>query len=441
MVLVNVHPDYMDFKNGGDEMTFPAARYEEFLRHSAKEFGAELWNVLPRQISDFVSSHRPRQSATATWPLKPAASSISGFKIWIDLENTPHIPFFRPVVRELQSRGHQVVLTARDAYQTCEIAQFHGMEFQCIGRHQGKNLAAKAAGLVIRSGQLLSYARQEKPQLALNLGSRSQNLAAKLLGIPVVEIMDYEHTVEPGLLESRWYFMPQVVQIAVAERKNDPRVRAYRGIKEDVYVPDFSPDESILDLLELRDAKIVITVRPSATEAHYHNSEAEVLFERVMERALATPDVKVVLLPRNKRQETQLRGAHSEWFASQQVVVPPEVVDGLNLIWHSDLVVSGGGTMNREAAAMGVAVYSIFRGRTGAVDQHLADQGRLVFISSVEDVDSKIRIEPRQNRSLPALGRSDALSDILGHLDKILSSLASHRARTVVPALAADFHS
>jgi predicted glycosyltransferase len=441
MVLMNVHPDYMDFQNAGDEMTFPAARYEEFLRHTAAEFGANLWCVLPREISNFVGGHRPRQSASAKWPAKPADNSISGFKIWIDLENTPHIPFFRPIVRELQRRGHQVVLTARDAYQTCEIAKFHGIEFQRIGRHRGKNLAAKAVGLVTRSGQLYGYARDEKPQLALNLGSRSQNVAAKLLGIPVVEIMDYEHTAEPRLLASRWYFMPEVVQAAVAERKNDSRVRAYRGIKEDVYVPDFVPDLEILDLLDLRGAKVVMTVRPSATEAHYHNPEAEELFDRVMERALAISGVKVVLLPRNKRQETHLRGAHPDWFVSPQVIVPPQVVDGLNLIWHSDLVVSGGGTMNREAAAMGVPVYSIFRGRTGAVDKSLADQGRLVFITSAADVESKIQIEPRPIRSLPDPRRSDALADILGHLDKVLSSLASSHARTVVPSLAADFHS
>lgn len=441
MILVNVHPDYMDFENGGDEMTFPASRYEEFLRQTTERFGNHLWTALPREVSHFVAAHRPRLPATRSWPLKPAADSTAGFKIWIDLENTPHIPFFRPIVRELRRRGHQVVLTARDAYQTCEMAGFHGMDCQRIGRHQGKNLVAKAAGLLIRGAQLLAYARSEKPQLALNLGSRSQNLAAKLLSIPIVEIMDYEHTVEPTALESTWYFMPEVVQAAVPEKQGDLRVRTYRGIKEDVYVPGFSPDETILDLLALRDADVVMTVRPSATEAHYHNPAAEELFDRVMARGLATPGVKIVLLPRNQRQDTQLRGDHPEWFASQQVVVPQGVVDGLNLIFYSDLVVSGGGTMNREAAAMGVPVYSIFRGPTGAVDRHLAAEGRLVFITSAADVDDKIRIESRSDRTIPSSSCAPALTDILRHLDEILATIASERARTVVPALAADFHS
>ncbi len=438
MVLVNVHPDYMDFANGGDEMTFPAARYEDFLRRTSGRHGPEIWPALPREIARFVAGHRPRQQGGGSWPLKPANDAVSGFKIWIDLENTPHIPFFRPLVRELRARGHRVVLTARDGYQTCEMAGFHCMDFQRIGRHYGKRTAAKVWGLLARGSQLLGFAREEKPRLALNLGSRSQNLACKLLGIPVMEIMDYEHTAEPALLESRWYLMPEIVRAAVHGNHPGERVRTYRGLKEDVYVPDFSPDESILDLLDLRDAKTVVTVRPSATEAHYHNPESEALFDRVMERALATPGAKIVLLPRNKRQEADLRESRAEWFASSQVIVPPQVVDGLNLIWHSDLVVSGGGTMNREAAAMGVPVYSIFRGRLGAIDLHLCEENRLVLIGSAADVDSKIRFEPRRDRVLPAPGKSAALADILGHLDRAMATLSAGAARPSIPAFAAD---
>jgi predicted glycosyltransferase len=428
MVLVNVHPDYMDFTGSGDELHFAASHYESLLKHMASKHGDALWSVLPRDVSNFVATGLAQSHAASpapAWPRRTEGGIDGGIKIWIDLENTPHIPFFGPIVRELRKRGHRVVITARDGYQTCELAEFHGMNFHRIGRHYGKRLTSKAMGLLVRGCQLATFARREKPQLALNLGSRTQNLAARLLGIPVAEIMDYEHTVEPAWLESRWYFMPEAVHQAGGPDHGNDRVRTYRGLKEDIYVPEFTPDSTIRDQLRLDLADIVVTVRPSATEAHYHNPESEALFVRLMERALATPKVRIVLLPRNARQETALRNEQPEWFQSGQVIIPSQVVDGLNLIWHSDLVVSGGGTMNREAAAMGVPVYSIFRGRLGAVDYSLCEENRLVLIETVGDVDRKIRLEPRNGRDLPPSSSSYALADILSQLDEIITSQIS----------------
>jgi predicted glycosyltransferase len=424
MVLMNVHPDYIDLEGGGDDMTYPLSHYSDFLKWFMAQYRQDVWQALPREISQFVLNHRPdSQECDARWPALVSADQSHGIKIWIDLENTPHIPFFRPIIRELRKQGHQVVLTARDGYQTCEMAGFHSLEYQKVGHHYGKRTVAKAWGLLARSCQLMGFARHERPGLALNLGSRSQNLAAKLMGIPVVEIMDYEHTAESRLLESRWYLTPETVCSDVYDGKTTHRVRTYEGIKEDVYVPDFQPDGMIVDQLGLRDAEVVVTARPPATEAHYHNPEAEVLFARFMERALECPGAKVVLLPRNKRQEGELRSRHPQWFESSKVVIPECVVDGLNLIWHSDLVVSGGGTMNREAAAMAVPVYSVFRGPVGAVDRLLCDQKRLTLIESCDDVDQKIQLVPRLRGHMPDSTGSGALADILGHLAAIIASL------------------
>jgi predicted glycosyltransferase len=246
----------------------------------------------------------------------------------------------------------------------------------------------------------------------------------------VVEIMDYEHTAESSLLESRWYLTPTAVCAAVHGGITSQRIRTYDGIKEDVYVPDFRPDDTILDDLGLRDATVVVTARPPATEAHYHNPEAEDLFARFIARALQSPGTRTVLLPRNPRQEADLRDRYPQWFANSRVVVPNRVIDGLNLIWHSDLVVSGGGTMNREAAAMGVPVYSVFRGPIGAVDQMLCAQHRLVLIETPADVDHKILLTPRTKDRLPDTTASSALADILTHLRDIIACLHPNPAKT-----------
>jgi predicted glycosyltransferase len=98
--------------------------------------------------------------------------------------------------------------------------------------------------------------------------------------------------------------------------------------------------------------------------------------------------------------------------------MPDKVLNGLDLIWHSDLVISGGGTMNREAAAMGVPVYSIFRGKLGAVDRYLSETGRLSLIQSRADVSAKIKVAKRQQRASPE--PSPALSEIVATIEHLL---------------------
>jgi len=191
--------------------------------------------VLRRKCPQFVFKKKSElQLVNTERPVGASEDQFPGIKIWIDLENTPHIPFFNPIIRALEKQGHRVVLTARDGYQTCEMADFYSLKFQRIGHHYGKRISAKAWGLLARSYQLLDFARREEPALAVNLGSRSQNLTAKLLGIPVVEIMDYEHTAESRFLESRWYLTPKVVCSVIYGGRSPDRVRYYEGIKEDV---------------------------------------------------------------------------------------------------------------------------------------------------------------------------------------------------------------
>lgn len=349
-------------------------------------------------------------------------------KIWIDLDNTPHVPFFKPIIRELEKRGHTILLTARDAFQVCELADKMGLKPVRIGHHYGKNRFMKVWGLGWRSMQLLPSCLSARPDLALSHGSRSQILLCNLLRIPTVMVMDYEFAETPWLLQPRWEIVPRVLLDADLQCKHPERVRSYEGIKEDVYAPDFRPDPSLIKLLGLDSGKLIVTVRPPANEAHYHNPESDLFFVGFMKRLVATPNAKAVLLPRNKNQEAQIRKDFPEWFAGDKVVVPKEAVDGLNLLWHSDLVVSGGGTMNREAAALGVPVYSIFRGKIGVLDRQLQKDGRMILIEKVVDVQDKIVLKQREK----SLSQTDgaprkALGGIVDHVESILKLEAVRR--------------
>jgi uncharacterized protein len=316
--------------------------------------------------------------------------------IWIDLDNSPHVPFFLPIIEELDRRGYHIFLTARDSYQVCELIDFHGLSERAkvIGHHWGKNRSLKILGTLLRVLQLLPDAIKERPCLAVSHGSRAQVLASFVLRIPSISIMDYEHATGPGGIMPDWIFLPDLIPMSNKIRARQQILR-YPGLKEDVYAPAFRPDPSIKAKLGVGETNLVVTIRPPATEAHYHNKESELLLDGVLSLLTKRPDISVVLVPRNEKQSQALRTKWSKAIGGGKIIVPEHVVDGLNLIWFSDLVVSGGGTMNREAAALAVPVYSIFRGKIGAVDKYLADQGRLTLIASLEDVHSKIILKRR----------------------------------------------
>jgi predicted glycosyltransferase len=360
------------------------------------------------------------KSARELPPVAVQAGNTSGMRIWIDLDNTPHVPFFKPIIRELEKEGYSILLTARDAFQVCDLANSFGLTYIKIGRHYGKNRFMKVWGLGWRSLQLLPLVMREKPVLGLSHGSRAQILLCNLMRLPTVMIMDYEHAQTPPLVRPRWEIVPEVLFHESLHCKTRERIRTYAGIKEDVYAPEFKPDPSLLQQLRLNPNDLIVTVRPPANEAHYHNPESETFFIEFMNRLCGTAGAKAVLLPRNKAQEAQIKSAWPQWFADSKVTIPVRAVDGLNLLWHSDLVVSGGGTMNREAAALGVPVYSIFRGKIGAVDRQLQQEGRLTLIERLEDVHKKIRLEKRKQETRPNGKRRDALQQIVRHVQEIV---------------------
>lgn len=339
---------------------------------------------------------------------KDAVFSGVDRKIWIDLDNSPHVPFFRPIIDELEKRGFTVLITARDAYQVRELLNFYQIPCRVIGKHYGRVKFLKGLGTFWRALQLTALVHKEKPALAISHGSRSCLLASTVLGIPNITLADYEFVAKVPTVRPTWMMVPSVIPDDHLSLHGG-RVMKYPGLKEDVYLSRFHPDSTLRERLGVSAENVLITIRPPASEAHYHNPESDNLLRAALNRFVGQEEVKILLLPRNKRQETELRSTWANDITSGKILIPDHVEDGLNLIWNSDLVISGGGTMNREAAAMGVPVYSIFRGRIGSVDRYLADEGRLILLETTEDVRTKInavhrpRLAYSQSRSVPAL--------------------------------------
>lgn len=310
-------------------------------------------------------------------------------RIWIDLANSPHVPFFRALSNELNDRGHEIEVTARNFAETVELAQAAGFSPAVISGHGGRELAGKAGNLLRRAWALRGWAHGRPFDLALSHNSYSQILAARSLSLRSVTLMDYEH--QPANHVAFRFAARIIVPRAFPESAlvrygaHDGKVKRYNGTKEDVYLADFEPDPSFAAQLRdigINQEDILVVVRPPARDALYHRFENE-LFDELVERLLANPAVKVILLPRNESQ----RAAYGP-RASAKLILLAHALDGPNLIAASDVVISAGGTMNREAAALGVPAATIYAGEWAAIDEELVREGRLRRIRTQEDLQS-----------------------------------------------------
>jgi predicted glycosyltransferase len=333
-------------------------------------------------------------------------------RIWIDLANSPHVPFFRSLTNEFIRRDHEVVVTARDFAETVPLAEAAGFKPDVIGGHGGGRLSGKAGNLVQRGMALARWARGREFDIALSHNSYSQILAARALSLRTVTLMDYEHQPANHLafrMASR-IIVPRAFPDAALTRFGaaPAKVKRYDGIKEDVYLAGFQADAEFLQQLNqlgITASDILVTVRPPASEALYHRFENE-LFDRLLDRLTATHGVKIVLLPRNELQRTT-------YGARRSVIVPTRPLDGSNLIAQSDLVVSAGGTMNREAAALGIPAVSIYLGEWAAIDEQLVQEGRLRRISTAADVRSFALQKKGSANARPANHLATSVADLI----------------------------
>ncbi|MBI5311289.1 MAG: DUF354 domain-containing protein [Actinobacteria bacterium] len=305
-------------------------------------------------------------------------------RIWVDLTNSPHVLVLRPVIAALRERGHDVQVTARDFAQTLELCDRHGIEHSAIGSHRGGRYAGKALGLADRSLALLRWSRGRDFDLAIGHGSNDVTVAAKLRRIPSVTMFDYEwakvqHNVNCRL--ARRVIVPDAIppeRLFAYGAKG--KIHAYPGLKEEYYLSDFEPDESVLSELGLDRDKLLVLLRTPPEVALYHRLEND-LFGELIERLAGDDDVQVVALPRTPGQREDL-----ERLGAANFVVPERAIDGPSLVALVDVVIGAGGTMNREAVALGTPVWTTFAGRLGAVDEKLLAEGRLNRLENLESL-------------------------------------------------------
>ena len=304
--------------------------------------------------------------------------------IWVDIANPPQVLFLRPIIAELEKRNHRLILTTRRHSETISLADHYGLSHTVIGAHGGGTLIGKGVAIAIRALRSVWHLQHQNISLAISCSSISQAIAARWLNVPMVTLDDYEGN--PGMhiicRVAKKIIVPDVFakQNLYPFGASEEQIEIYKGLKENVYLSEFIPDSMFLENIGIPEDKILVTMRPESNVSAYHQFENP-LFKEALNYIASYDNTLIILLPRNLEQRKKF-----ETMGLPNVIFPSSVLDGPNLIYNSDLIVGAGGTMNREAVALGTPVYSLFMGRLGSVDRHLIDSGKLIWIKDSLDI-------------------------------------------------------
>jgi uncharacterized protein len=313
-------------------------------------------------------------------------------RIWIDMTASAHPLVFRPLVSLLEARGDEVEITARDYAQTLQLIERHGMTATVIGHHGGRSRIGKARQMRSRLHSLRRWARSRDFDLALAHGSHELTMTARRLGIPSATTFDYEWAWlqhQLGCRAATKVVVPESIPVDRLARygATPPKLLQYAGLKEEYYLSDFEPDPAVLAGFGVDPARVLVVLRPPPDVSLYHR-QSNPLFPQTLRHLGSLDNLHALVLPRTEEQRDYVRS-----LALPSVVVPDRAVDAQSLIAFADLVVSAGGTMNREAAALGVPVYTTYGGRLGGVDEELIRQGRLRPLTDPRALDLRKRVQ------------------------------------------------
>jgi hypothetical protein len=336
-------------------------------------------------------------------------------RVWIDMTASAHVLVFRPLIGLLRARGADVEVTARDYAQTLQLLELHGIEAEVLGRHGGRSRLGKGRKMLGRLHALRNWARGRAFDVALAHGSHELTITARRLGVPSSTTFDYEFAWLQHQLGCRAATRVVVPDAVPPERLGGygvkpPKLVQYPGLKEEYYLADFEPDRGLLERFAIDRTRVLVVLRPPPDVSLYHR-QSNPLFPQTLDHLGRLEHVHAFVLPRTDDQREFVRQ-----LDLPSVILPEKAVDAQSLIALADVVVSAGGTMNREAAALGVPVYTTYGGRLGGVDEALIREGRLVPLTDPRALELRKRDEVAHER----VRRDPALM-----LDLLLSALTA----------------
>ncbi len=329
--------------------------------------------------------------------------------LWLDITNSPHVLFFAPIVKELEKKGHKVLITSREHSQTTGLLKLHSMKSTVVGTHAGVSLISKALYVPVRVFSLIKFLRKEKIDACVVHQSFYGILAAFFLGIKKrVYIFDNEKAFFQNILAIPFATKVLCPEAVAQDRMFFRKLKKYPGIKEAVYLSDFKPDKKIVKKFGLSQKNKLIVMRPEPYSAAYYSEGKNVLYPLIKEIIEKKKTWQVVVIPRDKKQRSAFKKAFNK-----KITVAEEAIDTPSLMAFADAVVGAGGTMNREAAVLGVPVISLYRGGLLASDKWLIKRGLMAHkdVACIEDID--FLLENKKKKINIKNGQKEVISEIL----------------------------
>jgi uncharacterized protein len=329
---------------------------------------------------------------------------------WFDLDNSPHVPLFKPIFKEFDKRNLDYLVTIREYAQTRQLCELWGIKYKLIDKHAGKNKFLKIINLINRSSKLKEFVKDKKISLAISHGSRTQLVTCHRLKIRSILMLDYEYT-ENMIFNYLSNYILVPVHIPEERLKsagiNVKKVVRYNGFKEEIYLSEFKPDKEFRKKIGISDKTVLIVIRPPGLLSNYHNTNGEHLFLEAIKYFSGFSNCCCYIVSRTDEDKILLKNSK---IKTDNIKFNENAVDGLQLLNVADIVLSGGGTMNRESALLGTETYSIFKGMKPYLDGYLQNLGMLKFINSEKDF-KKIVVE-RKNKSKHYNVNSNLITEI-----------------------------
>lgn len=287
-------------------------------------------------------------------------------RIWIDISNSPHVNMFYSLIKELESEGHQIIITSRPLANTIALLEQKELQHTTIGEHYGKDFLKKVFGYPIRIHQLKKFLKDKQIDVAVSQSSFHSPVVAKLMGIPSIYTNDNEHAMgnKPAFFCATKILIPEnlpiknIATLGISAKK----ITQYPGVKEGIYL--WSKGEAIQEKRKsLNPEKIKIYIRPEPQTAQYYKGKLNFLDETI---TALQDKYSITVLPRDSNQSEYYKQA--KFHATY---VPDNPLSFDDIAADCSIFIGAGGSMTRELAILGIPTISVYQDDLLEVDQFL----------------------------------------------------------------------
>lgn len=304
-------------------------------------------------------------------------------KIWFDLSNSPHIPLFSAMIKDLMKQ-HEVIITCRPLANTIDLLELHGFEYTVVGKHYGGKFSAKLLGYPVRVWQLYRFLRKKKIHMAISQSTFHSPITARLLGVPVIYMNDNEHAMGniPSFVFATRILIPEFLDPKKAQKQwaRKSKIIQYPGVKEGIYL--WNAEIKHVPLPEKK-----IFIRPEPWIAQYYKGALNFMDDMIL---FLKDKAQVVLLPRGGEQ-----ARHYEQEKFRGVIVQSKALSLEEIAGKCRLFIGAGGTMTREMAVLGIPTISVYQDELLDVDTYLLENQ---MMEHIPDLTGPQALEYLENR-------------------------------------------